>query len=222
MNGNKGSEKPDGLFATVAAGGTWDQAIARTLVRPLVGTSVTPNQITTLRLLIGLAACALLAAGENALLHVGAGLFLLSNLTDHADGELARMTGRTSRFGHFYDLVCDALVHTLVFAALGFGLRNGALGDDAIWLGGVAGIGVGALFWVFGHRYRLHGRGGVQPRCLGFDLEDVLYLVVPAIWLGGAVPLLIAAAVGAPIGVLVMVWQHRRTLFVRDEEGERA
>mgnify|MGYP004235791125 CR=1 FL=1 len=37
--------------------GPWDQRIARFLVRPLVHTRVTPNHITSLRLLSGLAAC---------------------------------------------------------------------------------------------------------------------------------------------------------------------
>ena len=51
--------------------------MARFLVRPLVHTRVTPNHITTLRLLSGLAACGCLAYGEGPLIHWGAGLFAL-------------------------------------------------------------------------------------------------------------------------------------------------
>lgn len=218
----RGRQRPkaDGFFSVIAEGGAWDQAIARRLVRPLVRTPVTPNQLTTFRLLLGLAACALIASGDRALVDWGAGLFFASNLTDHADGELARLTGRTSRFGHYYDLTSDALVHTLVFAALGYGLRESSLGDAALWLGFLAGGGVTLLFWVFGHRFKLFGRGGVQPRFWGFDLEDVLYLAPPIIWLGWAVPFLVAAAAGAPLAAAFLFWQHRQTLFARASEGK--
>lgn len=77
------------------------------LVRPLIKTWVTPNHLTTLRLLAGLAGVAALADGSYRWTNVGALLFVLSNFLDHTDGELARMSGKTSRFGHAYDLACD-------------------------------------------------------------------------------------------------------------------
>ena len=42
---------------------TWDARLARSLVRPLVDTPVTPNHLTTVRLLIGLAGAWCLAHG---------------------------------------------------------------------------------------------------------------------------------------------------------------
>ena len=66
--------------------GPWDQRIARFLVRPLVHTRVTPNHITSLRLLSGLAACGCLAYGETPLIHWGAGLFFLSNFMGGREG----------------------------------------------------------------------------------------------------------------------------------------
>ena len=45
------------------SGASWTHLMARPLVRPLIGTRVRPNHLTTLRLLTGLAACALLAGG---------------------------------------------------------------------------------------------------------------------------------------------------------------
>lgn len=220
---SRGGEEPkaEDIFSVVARGGAWDQAIARRLVRPLVGTPVTPNQLTTFRLGLGLAACALVATGDQVLLNWGAGLFFVSNLADHMDGELARMSGRTSRFGHLYDLASDALVHTLVFVGLGYGLRDSSLGGAALWLGFLAGFGISVLFWVFGHRFKLYGRNGVQPRAFGFDLEDVLYLAAPIIWLGWAAPLLLAASIGAPLAAAFMLWQHRRSLSARPSKSKQ-
>lgn len=211
--GGAKTRRPSAIPVDWANGDTWDQRLARFLVRPLVHTPVTPNHVTTLRLLVGLGACAVFAEGDPAWANWGALLFVLSNFIDHADGELARLSGKASRFGHNYDITCDALVHTLVFTAIGFGLRESALGEWAVALGLVAGVSVGILFWIFSHRHRLYGRAGVQPRWGGFDLEDVLYLVAPIVWLDGQLPLLFVAAGASPLAALWMMWHHRRVLF---------
>jgi phosphatidylglycerophosphate synthase len=192
----------------------WDQRLARLIVRPLVNSSVTPNQITTVRLLMGLVACALIAwGGDRSWLNWGATLFILSNFLDHADGELARLTGKSSPFGHHFDIASDALIHALIFIALGFALAGGRLGDWAIVLGIIATCGVGTLFWIFSHRMKLYSKAELQPRWAGFELEDVMYLLAPVVWLGWELPLLVIAGVASPIAVLVLLWLHRRTLF---------
>lgn len=194
--------------------GPWDQRIARFLVRPLVRTRVTPNHITTLRLLSGLAACGCLAYGETPLIHWGAGLFALSNFVDHMDGELARLSGKGSRRGHLYDLASDVVVHIFLFVSIGIGLSDSWLGDAAWIMGIVAGISVSGLFALFQY---LEGRMGQKqaglPRYAGFEVEDVLYLIGPAIWGGGLIPILILATTGAPLfGVWALI-RYRREIF---------
>ena len=49
-------------------------------------------------------------------------LLILSNFLDHTDGELARISGKTSRIGHLYDLASDAAVTILLFIAIGVGV----------------------------------------------------------------------------------------------------
>ena len=78
----------------------WDQRIASVLVKPLVATPITPNQITLLTLVIAFAGCALLAAGGTTYASWGAGLFVLARFMDHLDGELARQSGKTSDVGY--------------------------------------------------------------------------------------------------------------------------
>ena len=106
----------------------WDQKIAGYLVRPLVNTPVTPNQITTVSLLLSLAGAALLATGERSAENWGAGLFMLGRFLDHFDGELARQSGKTSRFGYVYDYVAGCLSYSALFLGLGFGMRDGLIG----------------------------------------------------------------------------------------------
>ena len=63
----------------------------------------------TLSLALGVAAGGLFACGEARAAGWGAALFMLARFVDHADGELARLTGRTSRIGYCYDYVAGAL-----------------------------------------------------------------------------------------------------------------
>ena len=56
----------------------WDQRIARVLVRPLVKTPVTPNQLTIFTLLIALTGAGLLALGHETYANWGVGLFVLA------------------------------------------------------------------------------------------------------------------------------------------------
>ena len=89
---------------------SWTHRLSRLLVRPLVGTPVTPNHLTTLRLATGLAACASFAVGDDTWTLWGGVLWLVSCLLDRADGELARMDGLSSPWGHRYDYYCDVAV----------------------------------------------------------------------------------------------------------------
>src|SRR5258707_2945471 len=132
---------------------TWDARLARGLVMPLVDTRITPNHLTTVRLLIGLAGALCLARGGFAWSNAGAFLIVLSNSVDHTDGDLARISGKTSRIGHFYDLTSDALVTVLLFLGMGIGVgMTAARGSDLFLppalLGGIAGVAVAAIFFL--------------------------------------------------------------------------
>ena len=73
---------------------TWIHKIARaTIVRPLAKTSVTPNQVTTVRILAGVSAALCLAYGKVEWSNYGAILFILSMLLDRADGDLGAHDG---------------------------------------------------------------------------------------------------------------------------------
>ena len=101
-----------------------DARLAAKLVYPLRHSAVTPNHLTTLRLLFGIAACVFLGMGNHTWSNVGALCFVVSTFLDHADGELARITGNTSNTGHYYDLVSDAIANILLFVGIGIGLMQ--------------------------------------------------------------------------------------------------
>jgi archaetidylinositol phosphate synthase len=181
----------------------YDQRLARVMVRPLIRAGVTPNQVTTLTLALALFASALIASGTSPHIHVGAGLFALSRFLDHFDGELARQTGQTSRFGYFYDFVAGACSYAALFVGLGLAFRDGWLGDWAVVLGAV---GAGSAFLSMALSLdidRIAGAGVADyPSFAGFELEDGIYLIAPIIWLGWARPFFIGAGIGAGLYAL--------------------
>jgi archaetidylinositol phosphate synthase len=188
----------------------WDQRLARSAARPLAATPITPNQVTTLSLATGLFAALLYAQGDWAV-HLGAACFVLSFWLDHADGELARMTGRTSSFGHYYDLAAGGAVLVALFIGIGIGARDGALGAWSIGLGSAAGLSTALIFVLRMGMERRGGKAAVrQPNLLGFELEDVMYLAGPITWLGLLQPFLVLAGVGAPLFALLVLWQCRQ------------
>ena len=181
---------------------TWDARLARQMILPLVATPVTPNHLTTVRLIVGLLCAAAFAHGGYMWGNVGALLLVCSNVIDHADGELARVSGKTSRIGHFYDLAADALVTVLLFAGIGLGVQSSETGNwvDYGAVGGtLAGISVAVIFFLRMRIEEMAGKAGTaQPAWGGFELEDILYLMPIVTLFDGLRGFLMLASVGAP------------------------
>jgi phosphatidylglycerophosphate synthase len=190
----------------------WDARLARRLIEPLVHTSITPNHLTTVRLMVGLGSVWAFMHAGYAWGNLGALLFVLSNFLDHTDGELARLSGKTSRIGHIYDLASDALIHVVLFAGIGFGLRGGELGLWGAALGVIAGSAISFIFWMRLVIEERLGKAGTKLNTIaGFETEDVLYLL-PLVTLTDMLqPFLLAASVGAPLYALWTVGEFIRS-----------
>lgn len=188
---------------------TYAHYVGRWCIRPLVHTPVTPNHVTTLRLLTGLAAAAAFAMGDYFWTVWGGVLFLVSTLLDRADGELARLSGKMSVGGHWYDLYCDLLVNVALFFGIGIGLADSMLGHWAWKLGLLSGLSIGATFLIV---FQLHESGSHPSTAFhypdGFDLDDALFLVCLFAWFDGLLPLLVLASVCAPAFLVFAVWQY--------------
>jgi archaetidylinositol phosphate synthase len=194
-------------------GTSWTHRLARLLVRPLLGTGITPNHLTTLRLATGLLACAALLPADGTWLWFAGWLWLASALLDRADGELARIGNMSTPGGHRYDYMVDNVVNSGFFIALGCGLRTAEWGGTAIALGVVT----GTALYVCGSwseaLEQLDGPGSkAYAGAFGFDPDDLLYLLAPIVWLGWRMPLLVAAAVGATAMMLLTGWRLRQRL----------
>src|ERR1700689_1040211 len=147
----------------------WDARLARRLVAPLIHSWVTPNHLTTLRLGVGLAAAAAFIPGSYGWSNIAALLLILSNFLDHTDGALARMSGKTSRMGHLYDLASDAVVTILLFIAIGVGMAGKPGVESAlspILLGMVAGTAIALIFFLRMRIEELRGKRATRQASL--------------------------------------------------------
>jgi phosphatidylglycerophosphate synthase len=181
-------------------GDSWTHKAARWCVLPLVDTPVTPNHLTVLRLLSGIAACAMFAVGTRELAIWGGWMWLLSAFLDRADGELARVSGKTSQAGHRFDYFSDATVTSAFFVGIGIGLRDSSWGAWTIGMGLLAGAGV-LIAEILAERIdqSLTGTGEkAYEGFAGFDFDDILYLFAPVVWLGWHLNFLLGATIGAP------------------------
>lgn len=197
----------------------WDARLARRLVAPLKHTRITPNYLTTVRLAVGIAAAAAFLPATYGWSNLAALLLILSNFLDHTDGELARISGKSCRIGHLYDLASDAAVTILLFVAIGDGVAARgriALQISPVLLGVIAGCAVALIFYL---RMRIEDLAGKaanhQGSFGGFETEDVLYLL-PLVTLSDALgPFLVAAALCAPLFALWVIIDYRRVLLRR-------
>lgn len=186
----------------------WDARLAAWLITPLINSSVHPNVLTTIRLTVGIWGALLFAQG----IHLNAAAFFIvaSNFLDHTDGELARSSGKLSAFGHRYDLASDAMVTIGMFVGMGIGLVN-TIGVKSIAMGVIAGVAVAGIFYLRNKLESAQGKNATQqPGLLGFEAEDILYLI-PLITLTKQLPsFLWAAAIGAPIALIIVYADYQR------------
>lgn len=198
---------------------TWAHVVARWMILPLVNTPVTPNHITTIRLITGVAAAVLFAQGNVASTFWGGFLFAFSALVDRADGELARVSGRTSPGGHAYDFKCDAVSSSLAFLGIGIGLRFESIGWWSGVLGLIGSVSVAAIYWLVTRiEAAKKDRKPVFSGAGRFDPDDALFLLGPIAWMGPKAlwPLIVSAAIGAPLFLVWAVLRDRKALFSKE------
>ena len=189
-----------------------DQRIAKFAARGLARLPVTPNMVTGTSIMVGFLAAGLFAQG-GAVAYWGAGVFVVVVWMDHVDGELARQTGTTSEFGHYFDHVAAMLNYVMMFVGAGSGLSEEILGISGLLLGIGAGIGVAAIMSVRVYAEERISRSFVKQTVrAGFEIEDVLYIVGPITWFGGLYYFILLAGIGAPLFLLYVIWHCRREM----------
>lgn len=81
--------------------------------------SIHPNVVTTVAFLLTMIGAYFAGSGIYEQIVFGALIFQLASILDGCDGELARLTFRTSRFGGWYEQLAGSLRYIIFFGALG-------------------------------------------------------------------------------------------------------
>jgi archaetidylinositol phosphate synthase len=186
----------------------YDQRLAKAVVAAIRGLPVSPNALTALGMLVGIISGVLYAEGTRGAMIGGSLLFMVAVWMDHVDGEFARATGKTSRFGHYFDHVAAMTSYCAMFVGAGFGLRDTWLGEWAVPCGIAAGVSVALIFSIRLWQETVFGKETtVQTVRAGFEIEDTLYAVGPITWVGLMSPFVAAAGVGTPIYLIYAIWE---------------
>ena len=187
----------------------WDAQIAFYLIYPLRNTFITPNYLTTMRLIFGLLAGFFFSIGEYKYSNIGAYCFIFSNLLDHADGELARLKNQITTKGHVYDLISDALVNISLFVGIGIGLMHSSLGFYSLLMGIIAGCSIAAIFYMRNIIEKKIGKDNArQPNKSGFEAEDSLYTLPVITYFKLDFYFINAAAIGAPLFCIYVIKKY--------------
>lgn len=86
--------------------------IFRPIAQVIKRLGLTPNMVTVLGLLFGIAACGFFLYTRDVLIF--SVLVLAAGLLDAVDGTLARLTGQVSKFGAYLDAMCDRFFEGIV------------------------------------------------------------------------------------------------------------
>jgi hypothetical protein len=108
--------------------------LAFLLVKVIYGTSITPNQLTVISMIFGVFGGICYSFGTSKACLVGAILYLLYNVVDCSDGQLARLKKNGTNIGRILDGVADYVVSFALYVGIGFGYANNSANPFLIWL----------------------------------------------------------------------------------------
>jgi phosphatidylglycerophosphate synthase len=202
-----------------------ERRLSLAVSRRLAATSCTPNAMTLVSVAVGLAGAAFFLSTRPAFEFAGALLFLLHSILDGCDGELARLKFSESRLGGILDFWGDNVVHSAVFAAIAVAWYR-ATGESWALPAGAAAIAGTLLSAAFVYRTTMTGpregplfthatSGPPSPLSRAIDAlarRDFIYVVVALSAFGKAHWFLAAAALGAPLYLLLLVGLASRRL----------
>jgi len=101
--------------------------VYREIINPvlnlLVRLGISPNAVTTAGCVLSAFAGLIFSTGN---FYLGGWLVALAGTCDILDGQLSRLTGKTSRFGAFYDSCLDRLSEAFIFMGLAWHFAGGS------------------------------------------------------------------------------------------------
>ena len=189
-----------------------DEKIAGKVVKYLVNTSVTPNQVTTFSLLLAAFAAVFFSFGIYFFSVIGSILFIFSKFLDNVDGQLARELKTTSKFGWYYDYFADTAGYILMFIGISAGIPPGTfeikffsivdldLQNYLLFSAIIASL--LNTFLALIHKYKTKTEFYAWPGNDQVNLDDGIYLIGPITWIGFINFFFLLASIGSVVYVV--------------------
>ncbi len=202
----------------------------------LIKLPITPNQITTTGLLLGVTGSICFLSSKAEYQIIGSLILLTSYILDNCDGEVARYKNLTSTFGEKFDTFVDWIVHALFFTALGYGTAQETGNNTWLWIGLVGSMGatINYLIVIFLKSYK-NDNGQSQEVKLPITLttriififretfrSDFCFIVLILVLTNFLWILLPAAAIGAQVYWIMAIITHQKKYDVESpKKGTR-
>lgn len=206
----------------------FNRKVSKLFTKLFLALRFSPNAVTIISTVIGLAAAACFAIGGYASGVIAALLFQLAAVIDCCDGEVARLTFAESPFGARLDLAADNVVHMAIFAGIAWGAYTQHGGSDGGWIplivGAAAVLGNACSFWLVSRAQKIRSTHGwnnpVQAAWSDFMLRNVAsrdFSVVVLLFalIGKLDWFLWLAAIGSTVFWMIMAWVIRPSLGSR-------
>ena len=126
------------------------------ITRLLINTKITPNQITFISLILGIASAPFFFLGTYPQLIIGAALFYASFILDLVDGELARCKKKYSDFGVWLDMTFDSFNNSLIVLVSAIGLFFNTNNSTILIIGLIAFFNIYIRYYLGGVGFFIH------------------------------------------------------------------
>lgn len=142
----------------------FNRLLSRRFTRLFLALGLSPNAVTCLATVIGLASAAVFGVGTYSAGILAALLFQFAAVIDCCDGEVARLTFTESPFGAWLDIAMDNIVHMGIFAGIAAGLYVTQIEQGHAWmylaLGAAAVLGNGVAFLLVDRAQKIKSASG--------------------------------------------------------------
>ena len=189
-----------------------DEKLAQRVVRYLIKTSITPNQVTTVSLLFAAFAAVFFTFGIYFFSVIGSLLFIFAKFLDHVDGQLARELKKETKFGWYYDSFVDTATYILMFVGISAGVPPGTFEikifnivnfdlQNYLLFSAISASILNTLLGII-HKYKTSKDFYGFPETNKVALEDGIYLIGPITWIGFINFFFLIASIGSVVFVI--------------------
>ena len=180
----------------------WDQRIAEIIAKPFIFFNIHPNIVTIFGILLGVIAGILYSIGDIFYAKIASIFFFFAACFDHVDGEVARKLNKITAFGHYLDHIGVCISYIALFIGLGiYSDKNFNLGLNYGYISALC------IFLIMTIRFYLErikgGQAIHQANILGFEHEDIIYIVIPITFLDKINDFLYYSFIGTPIFLII-------------------